>query len=195
VGNRAASSPPAPARSTPTALRLRLSRTARLCLVTASALAWGLCFERFGFGIKAIAACFFASVLIALSAIDLEKHILPNRIVLPAIAVLAAIQLAEDPGTGAKRLAWGGGAFGLFLILALVYPAGLGMGDVKLVFFLGLGLGRSVISAVVLGILAAGLVGLAVLLRYGSAGRKVALPFGPFLAAGSLVVLLTLGPR
>jgi len=83
----------------------------------------------------------------------------------------------------------------VLLALALVYPAGLGMGDVKLALFLGVGLGRSVILTLVFGCLGAGLLGALVLVRYGSAGRKVALPFGPFLALGALISLYTFGPR
>jgi leader peptidase (prepilin peptidase) / N-methyltransferase len=179
----------------PAALHLPRSRSRRRAAAGLACLACALAFVRFGFGFDAFAACFFACVLVALAAIDLERHILPNRILLPAVAVLGAAELAADPGTGWRRLVWGAGAFGVLFALALAYPAGLGMGDVKLAFFLGLGLGRGVIAALLLGCLGAGIAGIIVLARYGLAGRKIALPFGPFLALAALVVLLTLGPR
>jgi leader peptidase (prepilin peptidase)/N-methyltransferase len=69
------------------------------------------------------------------------------------------------------------------------------MGDVKLALFLGIGLGRSVIGALLLCCFAAAIAGVIVLARHGLAARKTALPFGPFLAGGALVVLLTVGPR
>jgi leader peptidase (prepilin peptidase)/N-methyltransferase len=184
-----------PEGNVPTGLRLRQSRASRIAASTLALAACALAFVRFGFGFDAFAACFFACVLVALAAIDLERHILPNRILLPAVAVLGAAELAADPGTGWRRLVWGAGAFGVLFALALAYPAGLGMGDVKLAFFLGLGLGRGVIAALLLGCLGAGIAGIIVLARYGLAGRKIALPFGPFLALAALVMLLTLGPR
>jgi leader peptidase (prepilin peptidase) / N-methyltransferase len=179
----------------PAALHLRRSQPKRFAVAGVAVVVCALSFVRFGFAFAAFAACFFACVLVALAAIDLERHILPNRILLPAIAVLGTAELAADLGTGWRRLVWGAGAFGVLLALALAYPAGLGMGDVKLALFLGLGLGRSVITAMLLGCLSAGIAGVLVLARYGLAGRKIALPFGPFLALGAIVVLFTLGPR
>jgi leader peptidase (prepilin peptidase) / N-methyltransferase len=186
---------PRRAENVPAALHLARSRSRRLAAAGVAVTACALSFVRFGFAFDGFAACFFVCVLVALAAIDLERHILPNRILLPAIAVLGAAQLAADPGTGWRRLVWGAGVFGVLLALALAYPAGLGMGDVKLAFFLGLGLGRSVIAAMLLGCLSAGIAAVVVLARYGLAGRKIALPFGPFLALGAIVVLFTLGPR
>lgn len=182
-------------RAVPAGLRLRSSRSSRFVAAALALAACALAFVRFGVEFDAFAACFFACVLVALALIDLERHILPNRILLPAIVVLAAAELVADAGTGWRRLVWGGGACGVLLALALVYPAGLGMGDVKLALFLGVGLGRSVIAGLLLGCFGAALVGLIVLVRYGAAGRKVALPFGPFLALGALIALYALGPR
>jgi leader peptidase (prepilin peptidase)/N-methyltransferase len=179
----------------PARLRVRMSRPLVLLAAAVAATACALSFVRFGPGFDAAAASFFACVLVALAAVDLERHILPNRILVPAIAVLAVAELSADPGAGWRRLLWAAGAFGVLLALALAYPAGLGMGDVKLAFLLGLGLGKSVVVATVLAFFGAGLVGVGVLVRYGRAGRKVALPLGPFLALASLVVLLTIGPR
>jgi leader peptidase (prepilin peptidase) / N-methyltransferase len=179
----------------PEGLRLRRSRSTQLAAGGLAVAGCVLAFLRFGLGFEAFAVCFFVCVLVALAAIDLERHIIPNRILLPAIAVLGAAELVADPSTGWRRLVWGAGAFGVLLVLALAYPAGLGMGDVKLAFFIGLGLGRSVIAALLLGCVGAGVAGIVVLARYGLAGRKIALPLGPFLALAAIVVLFTLGPR
>ncbi len=149
-------------------------------LVAASFLAFGLTAE-------AVVAAFFCSVLVVLSAIDLEHRILPDRIVLPsAVAVLLA-RTAIDPS-----LEWLLAALGasLFLFLAvLAHPAGMGMGDVKLALLMGAALGKTVPVALMLGMLAALLPAVVLLARHGSAARKMAIPFGPFLAFGSIVAL------
>jgi leader peptidase (prepilin peptidase) / N-methyltransferase len=171
-------------------LRLRSSHPVR---ALAAATAIGSCavlIARMGLTASAVADCFFACVLVALAVIDLDRHLLPNRILVPAIGVLAVAECAISPSDGVRRLLWAAIAFAALLVPALVYPAGLGMGDVKLAFFLGIGLGRSVVSALVLGLLAAALVGAVVLIRFGRDGRKAPLPLGPFLALGALATLL-----
>lgn len=177
-------------RQPPTALRVRLAGTGTLVAAGVAAAAVGFSFARFGLGFAGFETAFAAAVLVALGAVDLDRHVIPNRVVLPAASLLAVAVLLHDPAAGAGRLAWAAGAFAAFLLLALVYPAGLGMGDVKLALFLGLALGGAVITALVLGLLAAALVSLGVLARYGPAGRKVAIPLGTFLAVGALVALL-----
>jgi len=146
--------------------------------------------ERSGANSAAAEDCFFACVLVVLSVVDLDRHLLPNRILLPAIATLGVAELAVSPAAGLRRVLWAAIVFAALLVPALVYPAGLGMGDVKLGFFLGLGLGRNVVSALVVGLLAAAFVGLLVVARFGRAGRKAPLPLGPFLALGALATLL-----
>lgn len=132
----------------------------------------------------------FAAALVALAAIDLDHHVLPNRIVVPlavfgvaAGAVLAASELPE-------LLIAGAGAFAVLLVIALVQPRGMGMGDVKLAGAAGLFLGLSVVPALLLAFLAGSVVGLAMIARHGAAARKQGIPFGPFLALGSLLALV-----
>jgi leader peptidase (prepilin peptidase) / N-methyltransferase len=162
------------------------------CAVPAAALAT-LCFVRFGFGPRAWVAAYFAGVLVVLSAIDLERRILPNRIVLPStVAVLlanVAIEPSRSPEWAAAALA--AAAF-LFLPL-LVDPAGIGMGDVKLGLLLGAGLGKAVAVGLVLGFLAVFPVAVFILLRRGSVARRTTIPFGPFLAFGAVVALFIEG--
>jgi len=147
---------------------------------------------RYGVHAEALVVMFAIAVLVVISRHDLERHIIPNRIVVPAwIAVLLA-QLVIEPH---HRLDWILGSFGagaFFLVVQLAYPAGLGMGDVKLALLIGAVLGRSVIAALLLGTLAAGVVSAALLLAHGSDARKRAISLGPFLAAGAIVVLLFL---
>jgi leader peptidase (prepilin peptidase) / N-methyltransferase len=81
------------------------------------------------------------------------------------------------------------GAALFFLLPILVYPQGMGMGDVKLALLLGAGLGAAVVSALVVALLAVFLVACAILLRGGGEARRRTIPFGPFLAFGGLVAL------
>ena len=154
-------------------------------LATAALIA--ACVLAFGLTAHAALAAFFCAVLVAISAVDLEHRIVPNRIVLPATAVLLPAHTLADPSPE-----WALGAFGasLFLFLAvLAYPAGMGMGDVKLALFMGAMLGKTVAVALMLGMISA-LVPAAVLLaRHGTSARKMGIPFAPFLALGSLVAL------
>jgi leader peptidase (prepilin peptidase)/N-methyltransferase len=126
-------------------------------------------------------------VLVLVTVTDLERRIIPNRIVVPAFAAALAVQTARDPGL--EYLVAGVGASAFFLVLALAYPAGLGMGDVKLAAFLGAWLGASVVVALFLGSLLTVLPSLVILARHGRAGRKMGIPFAPFLAAGAVVAV------
>jgi leader peptidase (prepilin peptidase)/N-methyltransferase len=145
------------------------------------------CGLRFGLTADAVVAAFFCAVLVVISAIDIERRIVPNRIVLPATVVVLIAQTLLHPS-----IEWVLAAFcaALFLFLpALIYPAGLGMGDVKLALLLGAMLGRNVAVALMVGLLAAFLPSLVLLVTKGSAARKMALPFAPFLALGGIVAL------
>ena len=160
-----------------------------LAVELATAILVAACFLRFGVSGRAFVAAFFVAVLVALSAIDAERRILPDVIVLPSTAVVLAAQVALFPG---RALEWVAAALAasLFLFLALLaYPKGMGMGDVKLALLLGAALGRYVTVGLMLGMLAAMALGIALILRHGTAARKMAIPFGPFLAGGSIAAL------
>ena len=141
----------------------------------------------FGLTAKAAVAAFFCAVLVAVSAIDLEHRIIPNRIVIPAtLVVLVANTLLDlSPEWALSALA----GSGFLLAAALVYPAGMGMGDVKLALLMGAALGRTVSVALMVGMLAAMIPGIFLLAKHGSKARKMGIPFGPFLALGSAVAL------
>jgi leader peptidase (prepilin peptidase)/N-methyltransferase len=151
-------------------------------LVVASFLAFGVTPEAF-------VAAFFCAVLVVLSAIDFERHILPDKIVLPSAGIVLAAQLALYPD---RWLEWILAPLGaaLFLFAALLaYPKGMGMGDVKLCLLLGAMLGKLVLVALMIGMVAALVPAVVLLARHGSAARKMAIPFGPFLAFGAVVAL------
>ena len=129
--------------------------------------------------------------LAVLSWHDLRQRIIPNRIVVPAWAGVLAAQVALHPDDWKQWVIASGAAAGVFLLLSLVHPAGLGMGDVKLVGLIGAALGYSVLNGLLVGTVLAALFGLGLLLRNGAAARKATLPYGPFLAAGAVAVLVT----
>ena len=152
-----------------------------------TALLVAACFVRFGLSGQAVVGAFFCVVLVVISSIDLTHRIIPNRIVVPAAALALAAQTALQPS-----LEWALAAFGaaLFLFVAAVaYPAGMGMGDVKLALLIGAVLGRTVSVAMMAGMFAALVPSLFLVARHGSAARKMGIPFGPFLALGSVIAL------
>jgi leader peptidase (prepilin peptidase)/N-methyltransferase len=150
------------------------------------------CVLDFGLSGRAAVAALFCVVLVAISAIDLEHRIIPNRIVLPATGIVLTAQTALHPS-----LEWIVASLGasLFLfVFALAYPAGMGMGDVKLALLMGAALGRTVPVAMMVGMIAALLPSAVLFARHGSKARKMAIPFGPFLALGSVVALFAGAP-
>jgi leader peptidase (prepilin peptidase)/N-methyltransferase len=145
------------------------------------------CVVAFGVSLQALVAAAFCTALVAVSATDLEHGIVPNRIVLPAAVVVLVAQTLLDPSVEWAAAAFGASTF-LFLV-ALAYPAGMGMGDVKLALLLGAMLGRAVPVALMAGMLAALIPSIVLFARHGAKARKLAIPFAPFLALGSLLAL------
>ncbi|HEX4680738.1 MAG TPA: prepilin peptidase [Gaiellaceae bacterium] len=153
----------------------------------ATALLVAGCFWKFGLSWDAAIGSFFCAVLVVLSAIDIDRRIVPNKIVLPAAMIVLAAQTAVHPSI--EWLAAGLGASLFLFLAALAYPRGMGMGDVKLALLLGFAVGRTVPIALFFGMIAA-LVPAAVLFaRHGSKARKMAIPFAPFLALGGVLAL------
>jgi leader peptidase (prepilin peptidase)/N-methyltransferase len=144
-------------------------------------------FWRFGLTPYGVLAAGFSAVLVALSAIDLTHRIVPNRIVIPAAAVTLVAHTIIEPSPEWTIAALGAASF--FLAAALIYPAGLGMGDVKLALLLGAMLGRTVTLAIMVGLVAALVPSVVLFARHGSSARKMAIPLVPFLALGALVAL------
>lgn len=129
----------------------------------------------------------FCAVLVTLSVIDTQHRIVPNRIVLPAAAVGLALHVLIDPSP--EWLLAALGASGFLFGVALAYPKGLGLGEVKLALLLGAVLGASVSLALMLGLLAALVPAVVLLARHGAAARKMGIPLVPFLSLGAIVAL------
>ncbi len=176
------------------ALVLALPRGRRIEVTLLSVALVVTCFVRFGFGGRALVGAVFAVVLVLLAAIDLDRRLIPNAIVLPATAAVLVAQVALYPDRTLEWFLASLGAALFFFVPLLIYPAGMGMGDVKLAALLGAALGRTVVLAVTAGLLAVSVVAVVILVREGLGARKKAIPFGPFLAFGGLVALF-LGAR
>jgi leader peptidase (prepilin peptidase) / N-methyltransferase len=153
----------------------------------ATALLVAACVLEFGLSGRMVVAAYFCAVLVAVTATDLTHRIIPNRIVVPAAAVILVAQTALEPSPQWTLAALG--ASGFLFLAVLAYPAGMGMGDVKLALVMGAALGKTVPVALMLGMLAALVPSVILLARHGSAARKMGIPFGPFLALGSVVAL------
>ena len=148
-----------------------------LAIELATALLLAGCVLAFGFTLETAAAAIACAALVVVTATDLERRIVPNRVVLPAGTAVLALQTAAHPSV---EWALGAlGAAGFLFLAALAYPGGMGMGDVKLALLIGalLGLLLALVPSVVL------------LARHGARARRLAIPFAPFLAAGAVVAL------
>ena len=149
------------------------------------------CLLAFGVSLHAAAAAVFCAALVVVTATDLSHRIVPNVVVLPAAAVVLALMTVAEPSPQWAIAA--AAASGFLFAAALAYPSGMGMGDVKLALLMGAALGRTVSVALLLGMVAALVPSIVLLARHGSKARKMAIPFAPFLALGSVVALFAGG--
>jgi len=182
----------------PLGLRLRPGSRRQLVVQLACGLLWAAATLRFGADWALPAYLVFFTSLLAISVIDYDLHIIPNRLVYPTIFValpLLTAAAAAEGDWGRLRQALLGAALAWLglLVVHLVSPAGMGFGDVRLAFVLGLFLGwlslRHVLTGIFLGFLLGAVIGVGlVLLRI--RGRKDAVPFGPFLAGGAILAVL-----
>jgi leader peptidase (prepilin peptidase)/N-methyltransferase len=132
----------------------------------------------------------FVAALVAITLIDLEHRIIPNRIVGPLAVAAIVLTAIFQPHLLPEHLIAGAAAGGFLFVAVMAYPAGMGMGDVKLAAVMGLVLGRAVAPAMFIALIAGTVVGIGVMARKGVRdGRKTKVPFGPFLAFGSIVAL------
>jgi leader peptidase (prepilin peptidase) / N-methyltransferase len=139
-------------------------------------------------------ALLITALVVPASVIDIEHRIIPNAINLPGAVAVFVVATAAQPDRWWEFLAGGLGA-ALFLGLAwIVYPKGMGAGDVKLALMTGLGMGKYAVIALFAGFALSLVPSVALLLAQGVRGRKATFPFGPFLAAGAVVTLLW-GPQ
>jgi leader peptidase (prepilin peptidase) / N-methyltransferase len=153
----------------------------------ASGLLFAGCVFTFGLTLYAFAAALFSAALVVVSATDLERRIVPNRVVLPAAAAVLVLNTVWHPSP-----VWAIAALGLagfLFVAALAYPGGMGMGDVKLALLIGALLGRTTPVAFMLTLLLALVPTGFLIARHGRGARRLAIPFAPFLAAGAVITL------
>ncbi len=152
---------------------------------------------RFGEHPVILAYWLFAATLVAVSAIDLEHRIVPNRIIYPVLGIsvplLVALALADGAPVALARAAIGGAAaFAVLFLIHLIQPQGMGFGDVRLAGLIGVYLGwlslGDVAAGLVLGFVLAAVVGIG-LMAGGKAGRRSRVAFAPFLALGAMVAV------
>jgi len=158
-----------------------------LAIELTTALLLVACVLAFGLSLRTAAAAIACGTFVVVTATDIERRIVPNRVVLPtALAVLVLDTVWH------LSPVWAVGALGLsgFLFLAAVaYPGGMGMGDVKLALLIGALLGRTTPVAFMLTLFLALVPALFLIARYGRSARRLAIPFAPFLAAGAVITL------
>ena len=164
---------------------------------------FALAVVKFEVTVTAVVYAAFFWVLVVLTVIDLEHKLLPNRIVYPTFVVgwagLVIAALVDGDTERLRSAALGAVVFGgFFFVVAFVYPAGMGGGDVKLAFVLGTFVGYAGgVGAVLAGMFASfllgGVIGI-IAMRFSGKGRKTKIPFGPFLALGSVIAVF-LGER
>jgi leader peptidase (prepilin peptidase)/N-methyltransferase len=129
--------------------------------------------------------------LVPIALIDLDSKIIPNRLTGPAAIAAIVLGSALDPGGEVERLIAGAIAGFVVALPSLLHPAGMGMGDAKLVGVLGLFLGAAVAPAFFVAMIVGTVGGVVIMMRKGmAAGRKTKVPFGPFLALGGVVGIL-----
>jgi len=152
-----------------------------------------LCLVQYEADAHGFISAFTAAVLVVLAAIDLQERVIPNRIVVPTAAIVLLAQLVFHSDRAAEWVISALGAALFLFVPAVIKSGSIGMGDVKLALLLGAATGFAVLPALTIGFLALVPVALYMLFREGGAARKKYLPLGPFLAFGTIVVLLTGG--
>lgn len=141
----------------------------------------------FGISLKTLSGILLCSALVAVSFIDIEKRIIPNVIVLPLTVIGLALSIIMDIGKWWMPLAFAAGTFAFMFIINLIYPQGMGMGDVKLSLMIGAFLVKSSIPALFIGFLTGSLFGLGVVIVRKKLRQTI--PFGPFISLGSIIAL------
>jgi|SRR5579862_859539 len=158
-----------------------------LAIELATALSLVGCVLAFGFTLKAAAAGIACAALVVVTATDLERRIVPNRVVLPAAVAVLTLQTISHPS--AVWAIGAVGAAGFLLLAALAYPGGMGMGDVKLALLIGALLGRTTPVGLFLGLVCALVPSVVLIARHGRKARRLAIPLAPFLAVGAVLAL------
>ena len=147
-------------------------------------------YHQLGLSVHAFAFALLVAALLIVSFIDLAHMIIPDAVTLPGIGVGIAISLLPSSIGFANAVAGACLGGGIFLLITLLYPAGMGGGDVKLIAMIGAFVGwQAVLAAIILGAFCGAACGLSLILL-GLKGRRDPVPFGPFLAAGGIAAML-----
>jgi len=142
----------------------------------------------FGISFMTLLGVIFVSILIIVTMIDIDFRIIPNVIILPALIIGLGISTFLVGDIWWRPLAFSAGAFIFMLIIHLIYPRGMGLGDVKYSAVLGAFLSQKVVVGLFLGFLFGSIYGL-IMIIIKKRKLKTAIPFGPFLSFGSLLAL------
>jgi leader peptidase (prepilin peptidase)/N-methyltransferase len=164
--------------------------SARYLLVEAiTGASFVLAFWRFGLDWRLLVAWAFIAAMVAVAFIDYDHMIIPNKIVLPGAVMGLLASMALDPQRWWVYVAGSLGAAAFMFALALIWPGGMGPGDIKLALFMGAVLGAYVMVALFVAFLLGSLVGIFMLLVQ-KRSRKEKIPFGPYLAMGAILAAL-----
>ena len=162
-------------------------RTAAVAVVVVGVALAAAALGRYGLGGRGFVGAVLCPALVLLTAIDLRHRLLPNVIVFPASAAVALILVVANPEAFATHAIAGAAFAAPLLVVALAFPAGLGMGDVKLALLIGLALGSRTGAAVFVAALGSLVMSSFLLARHGRVALQQSIPFGPVLALGALV--------
>ncbi len=145
-------------------------------------------FIYFGLTLKFFTVIFFLSILIIVSFIDLKHQVIPNKVILPAIIAIIGLTIILKPTEIIQSISGGliGGFF--ILLLALLWPGGMGGGDIKLSAFIGFFIGFLIIEVLFLAFFIGALTGILMILTK-KKSRKDLIPFGPFLSIAAFITL------
>ncbi len=149
---------------------------------------FGLALWRFGVDWPLLVAWAFIAAMVAVAFIDYDHMVIPNKIVLPGALIGLAASVALNPQRWWVYVASSAGAAAFMFALAMIWPGGMGPGDIKMALFMGAVLGASVLVALFAAFLFGSLFGLYLMLVK-KRSRKTRIPFGPYLAAGSVLAI------
>lgn len=177
--------------SSPISIRYPLVEAVTCALFLAAA-------ARFGAHAELVDYCVFFAVLVAVSGVDIDHHLVPSRIVYPSAAATAVLLVIASGIDGAWRRAADAAigaviAYAVLFVIHFAAPRGMGFGDVRLAGLIGLNVGWLGVAHVPVALFAGFLLGAVAgvtLLALGRAGRRTRIPFAPFLAGGAVIATL-----
>lgn len=152
-----------------------------------------LTLANFGVGGLGAAWSLVQVLLVFVACFDVVTHRIPNRVTVPAMAVVLILRLAFATGTVPEAFIAGVVGFAAFFLLVVITRGGFGMGDAKLAGLLGLLLGKALLPSLLVGIVIGGLASAVVALTV-SGGRRKAIAYGPYLCAGAALGVLAFSP-